>query len=279
MLSKAAVFFGLVAGASAGQSHGGLRSTLKAQETDSPDGLVQSLHYKHQLRVCNAYPYSEALDVFRGEKEELTSGSPMPYKSCRDFKANLKAGDKLEFKVGEASAGTFSVSELPNNDATLLLVIHRHDTLSTAVSFESHVFANLKSSQVAIIDTFKGNTSATPFIKDGAITKQEEKKGKKARREEMRYNSVIAVNQGKYKVLLDDIEGKEVAESSFVALDNQVYVVMRTGVESQQGESFPEELVVFPQSDPNALPHSGASSKSIAAFLLSAAVFFGAASL
>jgi len=40
----------------------------------------------------------------------------------------LKAVDKLEFKVGDSSAGTFAVSDLPNNDAVLLLVIHRHDT-------------------------------------------------------------------------------------------------------------------------------------------------------
>ena len=35
----------------------------------------------------------------------------------------MKAGDKLEFRVGDANAGTFSVSDLPNNDAVLVLVI------------------------------------------------------------------------------------------------------------------------------------------------------------
>ena len=73
-----------------------------------------------------------------------------------------RSGDKLEFKVGDASAGTFSVSDLPNNDAVLLLVIHRHDTLSTAVSFESHVFASLQNAQVAIIDTYKADLSLRP---------------------------------------------------------------------------------------------------------------------
>merc|ERR1712187_51370 len=88
-----------------------------------------------------------------GASEKLTSDAAMSYKSCRDFTAPLKSGDKLEFMVGDASAGTFSVSDLPSNDAVLLLVIHRHDTLSTAVSFESHVFANLLNAQVAVIDT------------------------------------------------------------------------------------------------------------------------------
>merc|ERR1719440_1017115 len=112
-------------------------------------GFVRSLEFKHRLRVCNAYPYAAALDVYRGRSEKMTGETPMSYKACRDFQEPLKAGDKIEFKVGDASAGTFSVSDLPNNDAVLLLVIHRHDTLSTAVSFESHVFANLLNAQVA----------------------------------------------------------------------------------------------------------------------------------
>lgn len=234
----------------ANQAHGGsLRKQLRAgeePEKEGKEGFVRGLNFKHRLRVCNAYPYSAALDVYRGE-DKFTNDSPMGYKSCRDFQSPLKAGDKLEFKVGDASAGTFSVSDLPNNDAVLLLVIHRHDTLSTAVAFESHVFANLQNAQVAIIDTYKGKIRATPKIKD-------EKASKSARSEELRYNSVVAVNPGKYDVVLDGMEG-EIAKRSLVALNHESYIVLRTGVEAQQGESFPEDLVVFPQSDPAGLPH------------------------
>merc|ERR1719451_13659 len=99
----------------------------------------------------------------------------MPYKACKDFVSPLKAGDKLEFKVGDASAGTFSVSDLPNNDAVLLLVIHRHDTLSTAVSFESHVFANLLNAQVAVIDTYKGTEKSSVKIQDSKDAKSARK--------------------------------------------------------------------------------------------------------
>merc|ERR1719441_19974 len=110
----------------------------------------------------------------------------MPYKTCREFQSPLKAGDKIEFKVGDAMAGTFSVSDLPENDAVLLLVIHRHDTISTAVSFESHVFANLLNAQVAIIDTYKGAAKAAPKIQDVSA--------QKGREEELRFDSVVAVN-------------------------------------------------------------------------------------
>merc|ERR1719217_377390 len=125
---------------------GNLRALEKHRHQHHAGSFVKALEFKHRLRVCNAYPYAAALDLYRG-KEMLTGpntpGDTMPYKACEDFKVQLKAGDKLEFKVGDAMAGTFSVSDLPNNDAVLLLVIYRHDTLSTAVSFESHVFANL----------------------------------------------------------------------------------------------------------------------------------------
>lgn len=165
----------------------------------------------------------------------------MPYKACEDFASQLKAGDKLEFRVGDSTAGTFSVSDLPNNDAILLLLIHRHDTLSTAVSFESHVFANLLNAQVAVLDTYKGAEKASMKIRDAG-------KAKSTRSEELRYDSVVAVNPGEYEVALVGSDGATKATTSLVALNRESYVVMRTGVESQQGQSYPQEVVVFPQS-------------------------------
>merc|ERR1719171_891001 len=161
--------------------------------------FVKALEFKHRLRVCNAYPYAAALDLFRS-KEKLTQNS-MPYKNCEDFKSQLKPGDKLEFKVGDANAGTFSVSDLPNNDAVLLLAIYRHDTLSTAVSFESHVFANLLNAQVAVIDTYKGSAKSHLKIMD-------DEQAKTARAEELRYDSVVALNKGKYQCMLESTDGK-----------------------------------------------------------------------
>jgi len=203
-----------------------------------------TVHFKHRLRVCNAYPYAEALDVFRG-KEKITKES-LEYKMCGDFAQPLMAGDKLKFKVGGASAGTFTVSDLPNNDAVLLLVIQRHDTLSTAVSFQSHVFANLLNAQVAVIDTYKGRAHGFAAITDGS--KREEK---------LRYNSVVAVNPGEYKVTLKDAHSKSVVVENLVALNRESYIVIRTGVESQSGPAFPQDLIVYPVSDP-ALLHSAA---------------------
>jgi len=213
--------------------------------------LLHHIEYKHRLRACNAYPYAAPLDVYRNHKEKLTGDDPMPYKTCREFKMPLKAGDKLKFKVGDANAGTFSVSDLPNNDAVLLLVIHRHDTLTNAVSFESHVFANLLNAQIAIIDTYKGAAKASLKITDDSGDKDK-------RSESLRYNSVVAVNPGKYNVVLSG-HGKPV-KASLVALNRESYVIMRVGVEAQQGQSYPQEIVVEPKSDPAKLgTYSGAS--------------------
>lgn len=234
------------AAASAGQVRNGLRH-------DRAAGFVAALDFHHKLRVCNAYPNTDSLAVFRG-KEELTGLAPMPYKACRDFEAPMKSGDKLEFKIGDAMAGTFSVADLPQNDAIMLLVIHRHDTLSTAVSFESHVFANLMNAQIAVIDTYRGAAKSNPEIRD---LKQEKGTAHETRSEQLRYDSVVAVNAGTYEVVLKGQNGT-VAKSSLVALDKESYVVLRTGVEAQQGESFPQEIVVFPRSDGAAL-RSGAA--------------------
>merc|ERR1719191_1188504 len=224
-------------------------------------GLVKMLEFKHRLRVCNAYPYAAPLELYQG-RNKLTS-SPMPYKKCEDFPAPLKAGDKLEFRVGDANAGTFSVSDLPNNDAVLLLLIHRHDTLSTAVSFESHVFANLLNAQVAVLDTYKGSEKATMKIKDAGSAKN-------SRSEDLRYDSVVAVNPGEYEVALVGSDGATKSKTPLVALNRESYVVMRTGVESQQGQSYPQEVVVFPSSDPSSL-HGSAHAGSVGPLALLAA--------
>jgi predicted nucleic acid-binding Zn-ribbon protein len=204
--------------------------------------------FRHRLRVCNAYPYNSAMDVYVRGGEKLTKDKPMPYGSCEDFLSPISAGNKIEFKVGEASAGTFSVSDLPNNDAILLLVIYRHDTLTTAVSFQSHVFANLLNAQIALIDTYKGTLHAVPRIMDMKGTVDER------RSEELRFDSVVAVNPGIYELELTGQGSHEDRQKeTLVALNRESYVVLRMGVEAQRGPSFPEQVTVFPKSDPSAL--------------------------
>eukprot|EP00444_Apocalathium_aciculiferum_P023993 CAMPEP_0183419952 /NCGR_PEP_ID=MMETSP0370-20130417/26122_1 /TAXON_ID=268820 /ORGANISM="Peridinium aciculiferum, Strain PAER-2" /LENGTH=280 /DNA_ID=CAMNT_0025603795 /DNA_START=76 /DNA_END=916 /DNA_ORIENTATION=- len=253
-------------------------SSHKAADSSLHVGsFVTPLEFKHQLRVCNAFANSAKMDVFRGA-ESLTAETSMPYKSCRDFDAPLKSGDKLEFRLGDASSGTFSVADLPNNDAVLLLVIHRHDSVSAAVSFESHVFAALESAQVAVIDTYRGKDRAVAKIMDKSALAQKDQKAAPVRSEQLRYDSVVAVNPGEYEVQLDAADGKQESRASLVALKHESYVVLRVGVEGEHGEQFPSELVVFPNPDPAAL-HSAAAQPfaSLASVSLAAFAAFGLA--
>jgi hypothetical protein len=218
--------------------------------------FISSLEFHHVLRVCNAYPYKYPLDVYIG-KEQLTT-SPLSYKTCGEFHPTLKAGDKIDFKVSDSNAGSFSVSELPGNDAVLVLVIYRHDTVSTGISFESHVFANLLNAQVAVVDTYRGTAVGTPRIQD---VKEHKDQSSLQRSEELRYNSVVAVNPGLYQVLLEGEDGKTKAQQDLVALNRESYMVLRCGVEAQQGEAYPEELMVYPQSDRRSLPSASSPLK------------------
>jgi len=229
--------------------------------------FISSLEFNHILRLCNAYPMSAAIDVYVG-KGKLTK-SPMPYKQCDEFRVgqDLKAGDKIDFKVGDSSAGTFSVAELPNNDAVLVLVIYRHDAISTGVSFESHVFSSVLNSQVAVIDTFRGAAKGIPHIQD---VKQHNDPHHVQRSEELRYNSVMAVNPGVYEVHLQDADGKVKASQELIAVNRESYMVMRVGVEAQQGQAYPEELMIFPLSDRGQLQGAATSMRPMLATTLAA---------
>jgi len=248
----------------AGLVQGFVRGASVGSELAKTKGFVKALHFNHRLRVCNAYPYSVSLDIFRA-KDRLTD-SPMTYKSCRDFAQPMKAGDKLQFRFGDAIAGTFMVSDLPENDAVLLLVIHRHDQLSTAVSFESHVFANLLNAQVAVIDTFKGKAESTTMIKD-----RDDAVAHSVRSEQLRWSTIVALNPGIYEVELAAEDGEVKSRSELVALNRESYVILRVGVESKKGRSYPQELVTFPKSDPDALG-SGACSHGLLVGLITAIV-------
>merc|ERR1719266_491333 len=88
------------------------------------------------------------------------------------------------------------------------------------------------------------------------------KGGKSSRSEELRFESVVAVNPGVYEVALVGSDGETKAKNSLVALNRESYIVLRTGVEAKQGPSYPQELVVYPKRDPSAL-HSAAAPRTM----------------
>eukprot|EP00747_Dinoflagellata_sp_TGD_P116156 gnl/TRDRNA2_/TRDRNA2_172302_c1_seq3.p1 gnl/TRDRNA2_/TRDRNA2_172302_c1~~gnl/TRDRNA2_/TRDRNA2_172302_c1_seq3.p1 ORF type:complete len:151 (+),score=49.91 gnl/TRDRNA2_/TRDRNA2_172302_c1_seq3:2-454(+) len=148
------------------------------------------------------------------------------------------------------------------------------------MSFASHVFANSEKAQVAVIDTYKGKAKSTPEIEEADQPVKKDKDGKPLppapkHKEMLRYDSVVAVDQGLYEIMLagdDDQQTK--AKAGLVALNGEDYVVLRAGVESKTGKVYPEDVIVFPQSDPDKLPKSGAAHATFFAPLLLLAACF-----
>eukprot|EP00929_Paragymnodinium_shiwhaense_P114319 TRINITY_DN82675_c0_g1_i1.p1 TRINITY_DN82675_c0_g1~~TRINITY_DN82675_c0_g1_i1.p1 ORF type:complete len:285 (-),score=93.48 TRINITY_DN82675_c0_g1_i1:94-948(-) len=252
-----------------GRSPAALRSDRQSQAAS----FVRSLEFKQNLRICNAYPYDSGVSISVG-KEELSS-SPVPYKTCSEYSPKMNAGDKVDFKVDGNSVGTFTISDLPESDATLVMVIYRHDTMSTAVSFESHIFASTSGTQVAVIDTYKGKSASELRIEDvKPADKHKEEKNKHsfvARSEMLRYNNVVAVNPGVYKVRLMEEGQKSAADAELVAVQKENYVILRVGVQAEEGKAYPEELVVFPHSDKKIFESAAASLSGLRLWLLAVA--------
>eukprot|EP00425_Heterocapsa_triquetra_P046211 CAMPEP_0195067180 /NCGR_PEP_ID=MMETSP0448-20130528/12320_1 /TAXON_ID=66468 /ORGANISM="Heterocapsa triquestra, Strain CCMP 448" /LENGTH=271 /DNA_ID=CAMNT_0040098553 /DNA_START=87 /DNA_END=899 /DNA_ORIENTATION=+ len=265
VLARILSFCLLVVAASGIGSHAPLRAKRTARS------FVRSLELKQVLRVCNAYPFSSSLDVYIG-RSKLTS-RPLAYKSCGEFAPALQVGDKIDFKVADSNAGTFTISDLPSSDAVLLMVVYRHDTISTAVSFESHVFSSLATAQVAVLDTYRGSAKSELRIQDAASPPEVPREPPQAagaqdvRSELLRYDSVVAVDPGLYELLLlaDDADAAQPAgentkavarvgaRADLVAKPREAYVVIRCGVEAQEGTAYPQELMVYPHTDKQAL--------------------------
>jgi len=216
------------------KAHVGLRKTGTS--------LLAAGESLHNLRVCNAFPYTTAIDVFRGEPpgevHKLTTRTgPLPYRRCFDMKSvQLQSGDRLHFQIGDVHLGTFALTDVPaaSSAMTLLLVFYRNDRMSTSMRFASHAFEDKYQPQIAVIDTYHGPTKSWIELSDSVHA------------EEIAYNTVITVETGTFEVKLKSRDQEEKPPLMLDARSHETYVVMRTGVKAYDGPSYPEQLVTFP---------------------------------
>jgi len=233
---------------------------------ESPQAVEQN------LVICNAYASPHSLDIVRvRDRHALTEGSPLKYKECQDFTVPLEEGDQLDFKAGSLDVGTFYATGLPKSSASLLLIPHRRSPHAVGVSFESHAFADLNNPQIAVIDAFRskkdknqGSVKITESVADAKGDKAPSKV-----EEELKFNSVVAVNPGEYELSLTGTGEHIVGKVPLSANGAAKYVVMRLGIEDETGKpgKYPQELVVFPQSGSSRLT-------CMSAFLVLAAAAF-----
>lgn len=235
---------------------------LRSLRPQADESLVRPLDFEQQLLLCNAYPSDAPVVVTKNGKETLADEtSPLHFRDCRYLPGRLRAHDKLDMSLrGQEVHGSFEVGDLPASDAVLLLVLGRHAS-SPLLSFKSFAFpvgADSKDAQLAVIDSFGGNSSAPHLRMEDHMTGKEEQTVSK-RVEQLSFNRVYAVEEGTYDASVADRHrtGDAAAELSLENSTKKVlklagqrlYVLLRTG----DGGHFPEALALFPEG-----PRSGA---------------------
>lgn len=258
-------------------SHSGVAADQASYKMRSQPVAVDNWEQvPRKLRICNAYAWRKPLDIYLvASRKMLTGDLPLAYKECRDIQTPLNEGDQIDFKSGELDVGTFYANGLPESQASLVIIPRRRDTESMAIQFDSHAFAQLQNAQVAVVDAYKGSSGSSVHIGDDPTPPQQPLQVEllaKAKRlisgseppqlqqrptEELRYNSIVALNEGKYQISLVDKLGHEVNQAPMDVKHSENFIVMRVGSHAASENShvslpknvadFPEELVVFPQ--------------------------------
>lgn len=222
----------------------------------SQNGTAEATKFAWSLRVCNAYAFESGMEVFHTARKMpspwhpnpkvtcLTNVSgPLSYKKCVDFGLveGLGHGSQLSFQLdGGLQIASFMITALPRRRALLLLVVHRHDTHTTAAAFSSHVFDDSSNPEVALVDAYQGSSMSGVEVRstNGKI------------RQPLRFGTAITLRPGWYEWLLtgDHEAGFDGGKAIGYKLNsNQKYVAMRVGADAEQGPSYSEQLVMFPQ--------------------------------
>jgi hypothetical protein len=226
------------------------------------NGVVKPFSFDQKLLVCNAYPSDVPIECWRGAKNLLGKHSnPVGFRECRYVQGGVQAKDKLDLSLsGQELKSTFEVGALPNTDAILLLVPYRKPG-SPLIRFQSFAFPQggaREEAQLAVIDTFAGNTSAARLLMQDHLDETQAPQPKSAdgkavsfkaapkRQEQLNFDRVYSVEAGLYDASVDDAKAVDDAFKSSNKVVNLAkdgsYVVIRTG-----DDRFGESLVVFPE--------------------------------
>jgi hypothetical protein len=231
-------------GVAAGIAAVGVKDAESRSLVKDVDGNVT-----HSLIICNAYANPKALEVYSLTKQMKLTVEPLAYKGCREMSLELEEGERLDFKAGGLSIGTFHCTGLPRTSAKLLLVPHRHSISALAASFASHAYSDSPgSAQLAVVDAYSGSAVGGVQIHQGR------RRSKSGHDEVLKAGTVVALSSGEYQVELADGEDKALITVPVTVGAETKHVAMRVGVEG----SYSQELVVFPNAKA-AIVHSGST--------------------
>mmetsp|Transcript_33625 Transcript_33625/g.53482 ORF Transcript_33625/g.53482 Transcript_33625/m.53482 type:complete len:269 (+) Transcript_33625:65-871(+) len=212
--------------------------------------IVQEQAAEQQLTICNAYTSRTPLEIVRVRtRERLNNGNPLAYKQCAKLLVPLEEGDQLDFKAGHLDVGTFYATGVPKFQSSLVLVAHRRNFNAVGLSFESHAFSEVSNPQIAIIDAYRGKGVGSVKISESKPA--DDKNGVLMQVEDdLKFNSVVAVNPGPYEIALVGDKTGESEKLSNIPLatgPKGKYIVMRVGNDASASsvDHYPQELVVF----------------------------------
>lgn len=260
------------------------------------------------IRVCNAYANREGLDVlqchsfpcsstrFRTKPARLLQdGDLLGYKQCEDLEpSGPLAGTVLDFTVAGGSIGSFVVEDpVPRNGSLYMVVVYRHDRMTTAGEFISHVFTSSDEAEIAVVDTYKGVQE--PRIRRRQGPADEERhlspSGPSSSGIELWNDAGAGANSSAWQAVESGVSLALRPGSSLdwrLANDHQrsllssqaptilklavapgeKYVAMRIGMDPLEGPAFPEELVIFPQEAATEVQSSAKRSSWIALLIM-----------
>jgi len=275
-LPVVAAWLSIAAGSASGEGQKvrkGLRPAVDAS-------FVKAFQFNQRLLICNAYPSTSRMLIKKNSKSMLSEDSSgLAFKECRYMVNHVQKHDKLDVEVKDIEIhGTFEVGELPTTDAVLLLVLSKQG-ITPLISFQSFAFPtsiDSQDAQLAIIDTYRGNSTAARLKMEDHVTGKEEQTVSK-RVEQLNFNRVYAVEEGDYDASVSDHVGDLPAEEElskktkkvFKLEKNHNYVILRTG----DAATFEQTLVVFPEM------HGGSSALSLAGWCTAAVLLVTALSL
>jgi len=217
---------------------------------------VQDVGIQHNLTVCNAYAENKPLSVYTVNQKAKLTEEPLQYKACKEIVLELADSERIDFKLGGLSVGTFHVGNLPFAPTSLLLVPYRKGNGTMAATFYSHAFSVAQeNSQLAIVDAYDGSLPGALKIAQG--------RGQGKESAQLKPGTALNLSPGAYQVSLDDPSGKSAKTVALSATDGGKHVVMRVG----GSDGLPQELVVF---SGESSERSGAPGAGVSAFLAAA---------
>jgi len=200
------------------------------------EGLQVQDITQHNLTVCNAYAETKPLSVYTLNNKAKLTEEPLQYKACKEISLELAENERIDFKLGGLSVGTFHVTGLPYTATSLLLVPYRKGNGTMAATFYSHAFSSAtEQAQLAVVDAYDGSSTGVFKIGQGHKRQTQDAAVLKA-------GSVVSLAPGAYQVSLEDASGKRVKTMALRADGGSKNIFMRVG----SSDGLPQELVAFP---------------------------------